>query len=158
MHCTTQTLSQAHLFPMKWTHVTVDLHLALAAAQSPVRPVCPGARTLQYKLVHISVGDLLRAEVAAGTPAGKRAQSFMDSGSLVPNEVRQSPTLTLDPFTQDLNSRCTPGLWPPVRSTAPMKSLKDACRPRCAKPPEPYFLNHGVLSIHGKYLDTGYPV
>ena len=41
----------------------------------------------QYKLVHISVGDLLRAEVAAGTPAGRRAQSFMDSGNLVPNEV-----------------------------------------------------------------------
>ena len=43
--------------------------------------------SLQYKLVHISVGDLLRAEVAAGTPAGRRAQSFMDSGNLVPNEV-----------------------------------------------------------------------
>ena len=41
----------------------------------------------QYKLVHISVGELLRAEVAAGTPAGRRAQSFMDSGTLVPNEV-----------------------------------------------------------------------
>lgn len=38
--------------------------------------------------MHISVGDLLRAEVAAGTPAGKRAQGFMDAGALVPNEVR----------------------------------------------------------------------
>jgi adenylate kinase len=41
----------------------------------------------QYGLVHISVGDLLRAEVAAGTPAGLKAKSFMDNGDLVPNEV-----------------------------------------------------------------------
>jgi len=40
-----------------------------------------------YNLVHISVGDLLRAEVAAGTDAGKRAKGFMDAGALVPNEV-----------------------------------------------------------------------
>ncbi len=38
--------------------------------------------------MHISVGDLLRAEVAAGTPAGKKAKSFMDNGDLVPNEAR----------------------------------------------------------------------
>jgi adenylate kinase len=33
------------------------------------------------------VGDLLRAEVASGTPAGLKAKSFMDNGDLVPNEV-----------------------------------------------------------------------
>jgi adenylate kinase len=38
--------------------------------------------------VHISVGDLLRAEVAASTPAGKQAREYMESGRLVPNEVR----------------------------------------------------------------------
>lgn len=42
---------------------------------------------VQYGLVHISVGDLLRAEVAAGTPAGQKAKSFMDNGDLVPNEA-----------------------------------------------------------------------
>lgn len=41
----------------------------------------------KYGLVHISVGDLLRAEVAEGTPAGKKAKEFMDAGDLVPNEV-----------------------------------------------------------------------
>ena len=29
---------------------------------------------IQYNLVHISVGDLLRDEVKAGSPAGKRAK------------------------------------------------------------------------------------
>ena len=42
---------------------------------------------VQFGLVHVSVGDLLRAEVAAGTEAGVQAQQFMDQGFLVPNEV-----------------------------------------------------------------------
>lgn len=41
----------------------------------------------QFGLVHISAGDLLRAEVALGTPAGKKAAGFMTAGKLVPNEV-----------------------------------------------------------------------
>ena len=46
-----------------------------------------GACCAQHNLVHISVGDLLRAEVAASTPAGKQAREYMESGRLVPNEV-----------------------------------------------------------------------
>lgn len=42
---------------------------------------------LQYKLAHVCVGDLLRAEVAEGTEAGLQAKMFMDNGDLVPNEV-----------------------------------------------------------------------
>ncbi|KAG2491753.1 hypothetical protein HYH03_009914 [Edaphochlamys debaryana] len=41
----------------------------------------------KYGLVHISVGDILRDEVKNGTPAGKIAKNFMDSGNLVPDEV-----------------------------------------------------------------------
>jgi len=36
---------------------------------------------------HISTGDLLRSAVAEGTPLGKKAQSFMDRGELVPDEL-----------------------------------------------------------------------
>jgi len=41
----------------------------------------------QYGLLHLSSGDILRKERAAGTKLGKKAQQFMDSGVLVPDEV-----------------------------------------------------------------------
>jgi len=36
-----------------------------------------------YNLVHLSTGDLLRSEIAAGTALGKQAKSIMDRGELV---------------------------------------------------------------------------
>jgi len=41
----------------------------------------------EFGLAHISAGDLLRAEVKAGTEAGKLAEGFMKAGALVPDEV-----------------------------------------------------------------------
>ena len=41
----------------------------------------------KYALPQISTGDLLRAAVAAGSPLGKEAKSFMDKGELVPDRV-----------------------------------------------------------------------
>ncbi len=41
----------------------------------------------QEKLVHISTGEILRAEVAASTELGKLAKSYMESGKLVPDQV-----------------------------------------------------------------------
>lgn len=41
----------------------------------------------KFGLVHISVGDLLREQVALGTAAGKKAQDYMNKGVLVPDEV-----------------------------------------------------------------------
>ncbi len=41
----------------------------------------------KYGLLHLSSGDILRQERAAGTELGKKAQSYMDSGALVPDVV-----------------------------------------------------------------------
>lgn len=41
----------------------------------------------KYGLLHLSSGDILRRERAAGSELGKKAQKFMDSGELVPDDV-----------------------------------------------------------------------
>ena len=41
----------------------------------------------RYRLPHISTGDLLRSQIQAGSPLGKRARSFIDNGKLVPDEL-----------------------------------------------------------------------
>lgn len=41
----------------------------------------------KYGLAHLSSGDILRQERAAGTELGKEAQSYMDSGALVPDGI-----------------------------------------------------------------------
>jgi len=41
----------------------------------------------KYGLKHLSTGDLLRSEIAAQSPLGLAAKSFMDKGQLVPDEV-----------------------------------------------------------------------
>ena len=41
----------------------------------------------KYDLVHISTGDIFRANIKGGTPIGKVAKSYIDAGKLVPDEV-----------------------------------------------------------------------
>jgi adenylate kinase len=41
----------------------------------------------QYGLLHLSSGDILRKERAAKSALGQKAQSYMDSGALVPDEL-----------------------------------------------------------------------
>lgn len=40
-----------------------------------------------FGLIHLSTGDLLRGEIAAGTKLGLEAKGFMDKGELVPDGV-----------------------------------------------------------------------
>ncbi|KAI5674464.1 hypothetical protein M9H77_14828 [Catharanthus roseus] len=41
----------------------------------------------KFGLVHVSTGDLLRAEVSAATEIGNRAKEYMNSGRLVPDDI-----------------------------------------------------------------------
>ncbi len=40
-----------------------------------------------FKLIHLSTGDLLRGEIAAGTELGLKAKSIMDKGELVSDDI-----------------------------------------------------------------------
>jgi adenylate kinase len=41
----------------------------------------------RYGVAHLSSGDILRRERAEGTELGKKAQSYMDAGALVPDDL-----------------------------------------------------------------------
>jgi len=41
----------------------------------------------KYRLTHLSSGDILRAERAAGSDLGQKAQAYMDAGALVPDDL-----------------------------------------------------------------------
>ncbi|MDP4827118.1 MAG: adenylate kinase [Flavobacteriales bacterium] len=41
----------------------------------------------RYQLVHLSTGDIFRANIKGETELGKLAKSYMDRGALVPDEV-----------------------------------------------------------------------
>ncbi|MHC4173372.1 MAG: adenylate kinase [Planctomycetota bacterium] len=57
----------------------------------------------QYGLLHLSSGDILRQERTAGTELGKKAQSYMDSGALVPDEI------IIDMMTKAINKATAAG-------------------------------------------------
>ena len=41
----------------------------------------------KFELIHLSTGDLLRGEIAEGTPLGLEAKKNIDKGELVPDDV-----------------------------------------------------------------------
>ena len=41
----------------------------------------------KYNIPHISTGDIFRANIKNGTELGKKAQTYMDQGLLVPDEL-----------------------------------------------------------------------
>ena len=41
----------------------------------------------KLKIAHLSLGDILREEVAAGTGTGKKVKAIMNAGRLVPDEI-----------------------------------------------------------------------
>lgn len=41
----------------------------------------------KFGIIHLSTGDILRAEVGGNTELGRKAKEFMDAGKLVPDEL-----------------------------------------------------------------------
>lgn len=41
----------------------------------------------EYGLIHLSTGDIFRANIKGETKLGKLAKSYMEKGQLVPDEV-----------------------------------------------------------------------
>jgi adenylate kinase len=41
----------------------------------------------EWGVLHLATGDMLREAVAAGSPLGREAKSYMDQGALVPDDV-----------------------------------------------------------------------
>ena len=41
----------------------------------------------EYKIPHISTGDIFRKNIRDGTPVGLKAKAYIDQGRLVPDEV-----------------------------------------------------------------------
>ena len=53
----------------------------------------------RFSIPHISTGDMFRAAIRGGTELGKRAESYMNAGSLVPDDVVIG--MVLERITQD---------------------------------------------------------
>ena len=55
----------------------------------------------KYKLLHLSTGDIFRANIKGETELGKLAKSYMDKGQLVPDEV------TISMLEAEVNKQAT---------------------------------------------------
>jgi adenylate kinase len=56
----------------------------------------------KYHLVHLSTGDIFRANIKGGTELGLLAKSFIDQGKLVPDEV------TIGMLASEVNKQADP--------------------------------------------------
>jgi adenylate kinase len=54
--------------------------------------------TSRYGIAHVSTGDILRAEIGNGSVLGKKAEEYVHSGKLVPDE------LIIDMIREEFNS------------------------------------------------------
>ncbi len=57
----------------------------------------------KFNLMHISTGDLLRKEMAEGTPLGLQAKQLINNGQLVPDEVVVGMIKTTFASNKDVN-------------------------------------------------------
>jgi adenylate kinase len=63
------------------------MRLLMVAPPGAGKGTQAGRLAKHYGIAHLSSGDLLRQEVAAGTDIGKAAQSYLERGDLVPDDL-----------------------------------------------------------------------
>lgn len=74
----------------------------------------------RYNLCHISTGELLRREIAAGTELGLKAKALIDAGALVPDEIVEGMIEAQFRNTKDVNGFLLDGF---PRTTAQAEAL-----------------------------------
>ena len=62
-------------------------NIVLLGAPGAGKGTLAGMMVAEYNLPHISTGDILRANIKAGTELGLEAKSYIDKGELVPDSV-----------------------------------------------------------------------
>ena len=65
----------------------MPLHLVIAGPPASGKGTQCELIAERYGIVHISTGDILRAEAKAESAHGRKAKAFMESGALVPDEL-----------------------------------------------------------------------
>lgn len=68
-------------------HTEVYMNIILLGAPGAGKGTQASRLEEKYDLVHISTGDIFRANIKGGTEIGKLAKSYIDAGKLVPDEV-----------------------------------------------------------------------
>jgi len=65
----------------------MDLDLVLLGPPGSGKGTQAAMLSEKYRIPAIATGDILRAQVEAGTPLGKRVKAYLDRGELVPDSL-----------------------------------------------------------------------
>ena len=63
------------------------MHLLIMGAPGSGKGTCAVELKNYYSIPHISTGDIFRKAISKKTPMGLLAQSYIDQGQLVPDEI-----------------------------------------------------------------------